>query len=326
MEDQTIVQSDYPPVGDATRVISAPDAPVGVTYGDRTQQAIAVNCPVCGTPNGPGEAYCQDCGLMFGSVSGDVEPLPDSSQLPRLSDAATGREFFLNPGVNTIGREMADVVLADPTVSRKHAQVTLNNGSLLVEDLGSTNGTFVAGRPVRPGESVTAYAGDQLRFGNVQLTLSLPGGAERPADAPAAAPVGAAPAVEDRGQPVGMLRLSTGVEFSLYAGVNTLGRRSTNQIVLPDAFASGRHAEIECGPDGSVSLTDVGSTNGTFVNGERIAPNTPVPLADGASFRLAKTEVTFHALSPASAGGETDAEPTIMAPPAEEEPAAGTAE
>jgi len=320
MEDQTIVQSDYPPAMDATRVMSAPSAPAAYGYGDQTQQAITITCPVCRTPNGPGEAYCQDCGLMFGSTAGEVEPLPDLSQLPRLLDAAGGREFALNPGLNTVGREHSDVVLADPTVSRRHAQITLSEDRLVVEDLGSTNGSFVGGRPVRPGESATAFAGDAVRFGNVNLTLALPGGAARPATAAQATdPVAAAPA-EDRGTPIATLRLAEGIEFLLYEGVNSIGRRSSNNIVLPDAFASGRHAEIAVCADGTATLTDLGSTNGTFVYGERVTANTPLPLTNGSAFRLAKSEVTYVTTGDVEPAPASDAEATLMAAPSPAEP------
>jgi pSer/pThr/pTyr-binding forkhead associated (FHA) protein len=323
MEDRTMVQSDYPsnypPGGEATQVYPSPGAPMGMGYGEATQQAITITCPVCATPNGPGVAYCQDCGLMFGSAPAEVEPLPDASQLPRLVDAAAGRELILNPGVNSVGREGTDVLLPDPTVSRRHAQVTVETGQLVVEDLGSTNGTFVGGRPVRPGERATAFDGDAVRFGSINLVLALPGGAARPAEATApAAPVVA----EDRGDPVAQLRLANGTEYQLYAGANTIGRRSSNQIILADAFASGRHAEITCNADGSVILTDLGSTNGTFVNGERLAPNSPVTLTEATPFRFAKSDATVVLLG----GPPSEAEATMMAGSLEEEPATQPAE
>jgi pSer/pThr/pTyr-binding forkhead associated (FHA) protein len=322
MEERTM-QADYPPAyppaGDATQVISSPGGPMGMGYGDRTQQAITITCPVCSTPNGPGTAYCQDCGLMFGSAPAEVEPLPDAAQLPRLVDASSGRELILNPGLNSVGREGTDVMLPDPTVSRRHAQVTVEAGQLVVEDLGSTNGTFVGGRPVRPGERATAFDGDAVRFGSIHLVLALPGGIARPAEAAAPAP---AAVVEDRGEPVAQLRMANGTDYQLYAGVNSIGRRSTNQIILADAFASGRHAEITCNPDGSVVLTDLGSTNGTFVGGERLAPNTPVTLTEATQFRFAKSDATVALLgAPAS-----DAEATMMAGDLGEEPVLGTAD
>lgn len=316
MEERTM-QADYPPAyppaGDATQVFPSPGDSMGMGYGDRTQQAITITCPVCSTPNGPGTAYCQDCGLMFGSAPTEVEPLPDVSQLPRLVDASSGRELVLNSGLNSVGREGTDVLLPDPTVSRRHAQVTVEAGQLIVEDLGSTNGTFVGGRPVRPGERATAFDGDAVRFGSIHLVLALPGGASRPADAAAPAP---AIVAEDRGEPVAQLKLANGTEYHLYTGTNSIGRRSSNQIILADAFASGRHAEIDCSPDGTVVLTDLGSTNGTFVGGERLAPNTPVTLTEATQFRFAKSDATVVLLGAPSA----DMEATMMAGNLEEEP------
>lgn len=292
---------------------------MGGGYGEATQQAITITCQVCATPNGPGTAYCQDCGLMFGSAPAEVEPLPDVSQLPRLVDASSGRELVLNSGLNSVGREGTDVLLPDPTVSRRHAQVTVESGQLIVEDLGSTNGTFVGGRPVRPGERAAAFDGDAVRFGSIHLVLALPGGAARPADAGVAATAAVA---EDRGEPVAQLRLANGTDYPLYAGANTIGRRSSNEIILADAFASGRHAEITCNADGTVILTDLGSTNGTFINGERLAPNTPVTLTEATQFRFAKSDATLALLG----GLPSDVEATMMAGSLEEEPAPGAAE
>jgi pSer/pThr/pTyr-binding forkhead associated (FHA) protein len=132
----------------------------------------------------------------------------------------------------------------------------------------------------------------------VALRLALPGGGGRPAAltaGPAEAAVSAAPGpAPDRGEPLAVLALDDGTEFPLYEGVNTAGRRSTNQIVLADAFASGRHAEITLGADGTATLVDVGSTNGTFLAGERLAANEPVALEDGTSVTLGKTTLTFR--------------------------------
>ena len=55
-----------------------------------------------------------------------------------------GQSFDLNKPVVTIGREAGnDIVLEDPQVSRHHARLTLQGGGYVVEDLGSTNGSFI---------------------------------------------------------------------------------------------------------------------------------------------------------------------------------------
>jgi pSer/pThr/pTyr-binding forkhead associated (FHA) protein len=316
------------PAGEATQVIGGPAAPIGGGFGEATQHALVTPCPVCRTPNPPTERYCQDCGLLFGSAAAEIEPVPDVSQLPRLVDAG-GREHPLNTGANSVGRDAADILIPDPTVSRRHAQVTLEEGLVTVEDQGSTNGTYVGGRKLAPGERAGAFAGDEVRFGSVVLSLVLPGGAARPAEGPAEA---SAVPPTDRGAAVAVLALDDGTEFPLYPGVNSIGRRSGNQVVLADAFMSGRHAEITCNEDGSAQLVDVGSTNGTFVGADRLAANVPLALTEGTVVRLGKTPVTFHATAapeasadtlntaavapePTMVGGFVLPEPTLMSPP-----------
>jgi FHA domain len=98
-----------------------------------------------------------------------------------------------------IGREGCDVVLADPEVSRRHALVrVVAGGGVAIEDLGSTNGTFVNERRV---EGVVALRdGDSVRFGNTVWRLRAPaapptilgGGGDGAADATAARAVVAA--------------------------------------------------------------------------------------------------------------------------------------
>ena len=320
MEDRTLLQSEvpdsYPPAGDATRVMTpAPAAPYGAPYGgygDQTQQAITITCPVCNTPNGPGERYCQDCGLMFGSAGEQIEAMPDASQLPRLTDPS-GREFILNPGANSVGRDSADVLIPDTTVSRRHAQLTLEGGQIIVEDFGSTNGTSVSGRKLAPGQREAALNGDKIKFGNVILDVTIPGGASA-APAPAAAAPEAAAPVDDRGPALGYLTLADGSERPLFVGVNVMGRRSTNQIVIADAFASGKHAEINVDADGAAHLVDLGSTNGTFVDGNRLAPQTPVFLTNGGGFAIGKAQVTYRRVGSAE---PESIEQTLMASPVE---------
>ena len=72
-----------------------------------------------------------------------------------------------------IGRaaDQCDLVVAHATVSRRHARLSLAGEALQVEDLGSTNGTAVAGKPLRAGEPVVLRAGTKLRLGDVDLLI-----------------------------------------------------------------------------------------------------------------------------------------------------------
>jgi pSer/pThr/pTyr-binding forkhead associated (FHA) protein len=69
-----------------------------------------------------------------------------------------------------IGRSSeADVVLADPEVSRRHARFETRNGVVFVDDLESSNGTFLNGRRVR--ESIEVRPGDEVDVGTTRLLV-----------------------------------------------------------------------------------------------------------------------------------------------------------
>lgn len=117
---------------------------------------------------------------------GAVDVMVASDVTIHLADAVpTGppRRFFLRmlkgvpaygvyfiEGNLTIGRsEESDIFLVDPSVSRNHAEMSLDFDGPLVRDLASTNGTFVNGERVE--KSRRLHSGDVLTFGNTQLRL-----------------------------------------------------------------------------------------------------------------------------------------------------------
>ncbi len=83
------------------------------------------------------------------------------------------------------------------------------------------------------------------------------------------------------------------VNYKIKPGKNTLGRQPDNDVVISDESASRRHAEIYC-HDGSLVITDLESTNGTFVNHQRLAQ--PVALRSGDQIRIGQqvASVTFR--------------------------------
>ena len=83
-----------------------------------------------------------------------------------------------------------------------------------------------------------------------------------------------------------------GVEFELGRGDLTIGRGAQNDVALEgDEFASARHVRIEPRGDG-VWVQDLGSTNGTFVNGNRI--DQPHRLDPGDVLRVGETDLRFE--------------------------------
>ena len=88
----------------------------------------------------------------------------------------------------------------------------------------------------------------------------------------------------------------------------TIGRVPGNQLVVHDAKASSHHAEIR--PDGQgYSIIDLGSTNGTFINEQRLLPNVTRPLRSGDIVRIGDTRFIYKGMD------ISQLEPTVYASP-----------
>ena len=98
------------------------------------------------------------------SVSGRLVVLASPGGEP-----AAGRSFDLDT-ITSLGRDVNNaIVIDDPFASAEHAILTFRGRGWYVEDLGSTNGTYVNGRPVT-AISPVGY-GDELAIGQVRLRL-----------------------------------------------------------------------------------------------------------------------------------------------------------
>ncbi|MFN7019078.1 MAG: FHA domain-containing protein [Fimbriimonadales bacterium] len=277
-----------------------------------TMAMMPVQCPICAQMNPSGEQYCIECGFLLSSaVPETTEP---TSAYPKLRDS-NGREYLLRAGENIVGRDPAsDVLISDGTVSRRHACIIIEENHAYLQDLGSTNGTRLNGEPVGT-ECVPLPPNAELQFGSVVMTLELPEGFETPAVAAEVAP----PLAYLVGVNTPNLR------FPLYPRPQRIGRRAGNDIVIPDAYVSGQHATIEIvGTD--VRITDLGSTNGTFINDTKIAPNMPTTVPESAVLTLGKTQFRIEWASAesrepaedASEEAEPDAEAQPEATPTDE--------
>jgi len=112
------------------------------------------------------------------------------------------------------------------------------------------------------------------------------------ADQPRALESAAPPAKRprrSRGQPRIMAITSgtqAGQTAELAGGVVLIGRGADCQLILDDDYVSTRHARVVAGEDGCY-VEDLGSTNGTYVNGQRVTAPTTITLAD--TVRIGKT-------------------------------------
>jgi len=85
--------------------------------------------------------------------------------------------------------------------------------------------------------------------------------------------------------------------IALSAGENVLGREGTGVVLLESPTVSRRHARLTIA-DREITIEDLGSKNGTWVNDRRVT--SPVPVADGDSIRTGSLAFTFRIAGPAS--------------------------
>jgi predicted component of type VI protein secretion system len=97
-----------------------------------------------------------------------------------------------------------------------------------------------------------------------------------------------------------------GKEVPVRSPVVRIGRAAGNDVVIPDDSVSAAHARLEF-DQGAWRLTDLESTNGTYVEGVRLAPQVPTPLGYGSSVRFGGIPLHFRAVEtadPAAARAE----------------------
>jgi pSer/pThr/pTyr-binding forkhead associated (FHA) protein len=105
----------------------------------------------------------------------------DSFRLVVRRGPQPNQVYELNKDIVTLGRDITnDITINDPEVSRHHMRLTRGAGGFTIEDLGSTNGTFVNGqrltgaRPLRPGDMVGL--GETVTLGYEAVSAAAPQG------------------------------------------------------------------------------------------------------------------------------------------------------
>ncbi|HEY3413207.1 MAG TPA: FHA domain-containing protein [Armatimonadota bacterium] len=233
---------------------------------ERTQMIAGAPCPVCGAENGPTAEWCADCGFRLDSTPGGA-----ADAVPGYRLLGDGESHPLKQGENVVGRILADVFLSDPSVSRRHAIITVNDTVVTVRDEGSSNGTKTGSAVLPPGEDRQVAPGQRIQFGVVVFHLSgADGNPVEPSDGEEI----------DAEAPVAGHLEGAGVSYAVKQGANSIGRKPGNDVVLSDPFVSGFHAVLTVA-DGQLTIIDSGSSNGTFISGRRLAPGTTETLEAG---------------------------------------------
>jgi pSer/pThr/pTyr-binding forkhead associated (FHA) protein len=231
------------------------DSPTAAAYAPR-QSAVA-------RPADP--TNLMPAGSYASPGSGGARLVPIGGGQPVALDV--GR---LDSGGLTFGRESTcDIVSDNSTVSKRHARITRTpQGKLQVEDLGSANGTW-RGRSRIQREAFST--GDVVRFGSVEYRIELSGNGSGPTVLlPSASWVMSGS--DEQGRPVHWHFQPTSDASGRQVETSWIVGRSSERAdrALADKRVSAEHAKIRFTPQRGLEICDLGSSNGTRVDGKRI--------------------------------------------------------
>lgn len=283
------VPASPPPVG---------RPPAGPPYAPPSPPPAAAlsNCPQCRVPVRAGDRFCPTCGYTLnkpGPAGGTmVMALPGAGPIAGVQPGGTvmmgalggppslvirwmggNSESHLLSGQSArVGRAPDnDIVVNHPSVSGHHLCLENRGGTWTVTDLKSTNGTQLNGQLIPPNEARPLQSGSVIRIGDLtgnSVSMSIETGE----------------ADSLRTLALGKLDLSNLTQV-------VIGRDPNSYLPLNHPTVSTRHAMI-LKQDGALLIRDLGSTNGTFVNGNRISQ---VPLASGDVIQIGPFKLVYDA-------------------------------
>ena len=160
----------------------------GTAFGPAVPTPATANplvCSSCGALLSPGSKFCEICGAVAGDAAAAARPsgsgmrarlvVQDSDAVlsfPRdMSEVIIGRKDPVHGVFPDI--DMTDHGADEGGVSRQHARVFFQGNRTFIEDLESTNCTYVNQHRLIPGQPHPLNSGDELRLGRVKLNFYL---------------------------------------------------------------------------------------------------------------------------------------------------------
>jgi len=251
-------------------------------------------CSQCGSAITPGFKFCGNCGspaIMDAPAAPQLDstlpapapfapppapapapaPVPVARLIVQRPDGSTAPVIDLFEGETVLGRSTHDPFSNDYYMSPKHCKLTIDSGSIFVEDMGSLNGTFF-----RLSREELLKDGDMFRVGTEVLRYRALPPVEELEDGTIAA---GSPNLEAWGRlELIMGKDAAGQAFSLTGERIRIGREEGDITFPDDGYVSGEHLEITR-IDNATYLVDLNSSNGTYLNIKSLMeldPATPI--------------------------------------------------
>ncbi|MGB9735693.1 MAG: FHA domain-containing protein [bacterium] len=263
---------------------------------------MQIKCPYCGNNFDiddleKKDIVCPSCKRTILSESLSSSTIMGISNTPQnmpkglrisltvLEGKDVGKTVIVDKTDFTIGRENADLVLNDVQVSRKHAVLQIHDRRIVLKDLDSTNGTFIGSRQIKEEELKHL---DEISIGSTRLLVTIFETPETMSENPSGTIL-----LKDEVSEEGTTRIQRpddvdfklpykqriyldiidgaqkGTTYEFVSGKVVIGR-TDGDLIIDDPNVSKKHAVIETWSRDTYFIRDLASTNGTYINGQRI--------------------------------------------------------
>ncbi|MCA9623378.1 MAG: FHA domain-containing protein [Myxococcales bacterium] len=223
---------------------------------------MSVPCPKCGASNEQQHRFCHSCGFSLADGGPSAFAGDDSGAGPQLvalnPDGSEGNSIPLN-APTTVGRATGGLFATDAYLSPEHASFKPMGDHVVVTDEDSLNGIY---RRIAADQRYPLGPGQLFRIG--QELIRFEAMVAMPPDEYGVEAMGAP--LDGYVGRIAMVigRETTGTAFPVPETGLNLGRERGEVIFADDGYVSGLHCRISF-EAGQVYLTDLGSSNGTFV-------------------------------------------------------------
>jgi ABC-type multidrug transport system ATPase subunit len=214
------------------------------------------NCPHCGKKlTRPEAAFCPNCGAPLKGEAAQAADTVHGGSLAKIIIHIPGeetREEFLSKSITTLGRRSTNQIqVMSAIVSGEHARIELTRQGHTLTDLNSTNGTYINGKHLKPGEPHLLASNDLIRFSDAlgnsaSLTYIAPSSFAE------------------------VRQAAIAKTFNLQAQISYIGRNPNVAIPLDHPAVSWNHARVVKRDEQHDAIQDMSSNNGTFVNGAQL--------------------------------------------------------
>ena len=168
-----------------------------------------------------------------------------------------------------------EIVLDSPEryVSKQHCRIEVGDEKVFIRDLSSTNGTFLGATRIEADVPIEWDENTDINLGAFKLSLQYQGQKRVSVEA---RPMSADEVTLVQGRYTLVCEESVPARLPLLIKPIVIGRVPGCDLVLNNTRVSKRHCRIEMQADESIAVTDLNSTNGTFIKNRRLLPNQPV--------------------------------------------------